>query len=285
MTGALVLFTGMAVAARELSADLGTFQLLALRSLIGLAIVSALLQKSGWSQLGTAHLKLHALRNLAHYGGQFGWFHAIAAIPLATVFAIEFTVPVWTAVFAALLLGERITAPRVIAIACGLAGVLVILRPGAAIVHPAALVMLAGAISFGLAHTMTKKLTAHEPMLAILFWMSALQLPLGLVPALFQWAPLEARHAPWLLLVGCAGLAAHWCMVRALALADATVVVTLDFLRLPLITLIGFWVYHEPADWYLAIGAALILAANLVNVFARQPAPGNAQSAGTTTAG
>lgn len=275
MAGALVLFTGMAIAARELSADLGTFQLLAVRGIFGLLIVSALLQRSGWSQLSTTNIRLHLLRNLAQFGGQFGWFYAIAAIPLATVFAIEFTVPVWTAIFAALLLGERITATRVIAIACGLAGVLVILRPGAGIVHPAALVMLAGAVSFGLAHTMTKKLTGHDSMLCILFWMSALQLPLGLIPALWQWAPMTAAHLPWLLVIGCAGIAAHYCMVRALAVADVTVVVTLDFLRLPLITLIGWWAYQEPADWYLAAGAALILAANLINVFGRQPKPAN----------
>jgi drug/metabolite transporter (DMT)-like permease len=273
MAGALVLFTSMAIAARELSADIGTFQLLAIRSLIGLLIVSTLLQRNGWSQLSASHLKLHMLRNLAQYGGQFGWFYAIAAIPLATVFAIEFTVPIWTAICAALLLGERITLTRVIAIISGLAGVLIILRPGAAIIHPAALVMLAGAMSFGLAHTMTKKLTGRDSMLCILFYMSALQLPLGMIPALWNWTPLTLAHAPWLLVVGCAGLAAHFCMVRALSLADATVVVTLDFLRLPLITLIGLWVYHEPADWYLAVGAALILAANLANVFGRQPTP------------
>ncbi len=283
MAGALVLFTGMAIAARELSADLGTFQLLAVRGIVGLLIVSALLQKYGWSQLSASNLRLHLLRNLAQFGGQFGWFYAIAAIPLATVFAIEFTVPVWTAIFAALLLGERITATRVIAIVCGLAGVLVILRPGAEIIHPAALVMLAGAVSFGLAHTMTKKLTGRDSMLCILFWMSALQLPLGLIPALSQWAPMTAAHAPWLLVIGCAGLAAHYCMVRALAVADATVVVTLDFLRLPLITLIGYWIYSEPADWHLAAGAALILAANLINVFGRQPARAGRTAEGTAT--
>lgn len=273
MTGALVFFTGMAIAARELSADLSTFQLLAIRSLIGLLIISALLSKSGWQQISTANIKLHALRNLAQFGGQFGWFYAIAYIPLATVFAIEFTVPIWTAICAAVLLGERITAIRVFAIVCGLIGVLVILRPGASIVHPAALGMLGGAISFGLAHTLTKKLTSKDTMLCILFYMSALQLPISLIPALFNWAPLTAAHAPWLLLIGFSGLTAHYCMVRALSLADATVVVTLDFLRLPLITLIGLWVYHEPADWYLGVGAALILAANLANVFGKQPAP------------
>lgn len=278
MAGALVLFTGMAVAVREVSSELSTIQILAVRSVAGLLIVSALLCRSGWSQIRCTHLKLHLLRNAAQFGGQFSWLYAIAAIPLATVFAIEFTAPIWTAIFAALLLGERITPVRMFAIACGLTGVLLILRPGAGIIHPAALVMLAGAISFGLAYTMTKKLTGRESMLAILFWMSALQVPVSVIPALWHWTPLAPQHAPWLLLIACGGLGAHYCMVRALALADATVVVTLDFLRLPLITLIGYWIYSEPADWYLAAGAALILAANLVNVFGRQPKPANTQA-------
>ena len=83
------------------------------------------------------------LRNLAHFGGQYVWFYGIAFIPLAEVFALEFTVPVWTAVLATLLLGERITRERITAIFLGALGVVVILRPGLAVVNPASLAVLA----------------------------------------------------------------------------------------------------------------------------------------------
>lgn len=259
-------FVTMAVAVRELSADLGTFQILAIRSFIGLLCISAILSRMGWQQLSLRNIKLHLIRNLAHFCGQFGWFYAIAFIPLAAVFALEFTVPIWTAMFAAVLLAERITRVRGLAIVLGIAGVLVILQPGFEMMHPAALVMLGGAIAFGLSHTLTKKLTGSDSSLSILFYMMLIQLPLGLLPAVFDWVTPTAAHWPWLLLVGLTGLSAHYCMVRALSLADATLVIPMEFLRLPLIALVGYALYGEHIDGFLALGAALILTGNVINL-------------------
>lgn len=266
MAGTLLSFAVMAVSARELSADFGTFQILAIRSLIGLAILSALLTRAGWQQLSLENLTTHLVRNTAHFCGQFGWFYAIAFLPLAAVFAIEFTVPIWTAVFAAVLLAERLTLVRALAILLGIAGVMVILRPGWAVVHPAALVMLGGALAYGLSHTLTKKLAGRDTPLCILFYMTLIQLPLGLVPASFQWIGPTALHWPWLIAVGVTALTAHYCMVRALSLADAMLVIPMDFLRLPLIALVGYALYGEHIDGFLAVGAALILMGNVINV-------------------
>ncbi|MCH8552890.1 MAG: DMT family transporter, partial [Natronospirillum sp.] len=243
MGGTLVSFAAMAIAARELSADLGTFQILAIRSLIGLLLISAILSRVGWQQLSLQNIRIHLLRNLVHFCGQFGWFYAIAFIPLAAVFAIEFTVPIWTAIFAAILLSERITGARVLAILLGVVGVLVILRPGMDVVHPAAFAILGGAVAYGLSHTLTKKLSGRDSTLCILFFMMLIQLPLGFVPAAFDWVPLTTAHWPWVMVVGVTGLTAHYCMVRALSLADATLVVPMDFLRLPLIALVGYALY------------------------------------------
>ena len=96
--------------------------------------------------------------------------------------------------------------------------------------------------------------------------MMAMQLPLGLIPALFDWVTPQVHHWPWLLLVGVTGLSAHYCMVRALALADASLVIPMDLLRLPLIAFIGFLVYNEQVDWYLGVGAGLIVASNMMNL-------------------
>jgi len=266
MGGTLLSFAAMAVAARELSEDLGTFQILAIRSLIGLLVILVILSRTGWQQLSLKNIKVHLVRNVAHFCGQFGWFYAIAFIPLAAVFAIEFTVPIWTALFAALLLAERITGVRVLAIVLGVIGVLVILRPGLAVVHPAAIVMLVGAVAYGLSHTLTKKLSSYESSLCILFYMMLIQLPLGLLPAVFDWVIPTASHWPWLIVVGITGLTAHYCMVRALSLADASLVIPMDFLRLPIIALVGYALYGEHIDGYLALGAGLIVAGNLINV-------------------
>lgn len=267
MGGTLFSFAAMAIAARELSADFGTFQILAIRSFIGLLIITAILARVGWQQASLQGIKIHVIRNIAHFCGQFGWFYAIGFIPLAAVFAIEFTVPIWTAVFAAVLIGERVTLTRVLAIFLGIAGVLVILRPGWGVIHPAAFAMLAGAVGYGLSHTLTKKLAGRASSLSILFYMTAIQLPLGLLPAAYAWVPPGVTDLPWFLVVGATGLTAHYCMVRAFLLADATIVVPMDFLRLPLIALVGFALYGEGLDAFLVLGAALILTGNAVNLY------------------
>ena len=266
MSGALISFTAMAVAARELSHHMGTFQMLVVRSSFGVALVTLLLAQSGFAQLRLAHLKLHATRNLIHFCGQLGWFYAIGLIPLATVFAIEFTTPLWTAVFAAIFLRERLTAARLTAVVLGIAGILVILRPGLAIIEPAALAMLIGALAFGLTHIVTKKLSSRDSALCILFWMSFMQFVLALAPALAHWTPLTAAQWPWVVVLGVTGISAHYCMVNALGCADATVVVPMDFMRLPLIGLLGWLYYGESIDLWLILGAALILAGNTVSL-------------------
>ncbi len=272
MGGAIVSFMVMAVGARELSSELGTFEILFVRSVIGLLVLALLLGRRGWHQLATASFGLHFVRNLAHFAGQFGWFYGFAFIPLAAVVAIEITTPIWTALFAAILLGERITAARCGAICLGFAGVLIILRPGLAVVHPAAIAVLLGAVGFGLSITLTKKLAARDAPVAIVFYMALIQLPLGLVPATFNWVNPSPAHWPWLIAVGITALTAHYCMVRALAVADATVVIPMDFLRLPLVSLLGLLLYNERIEWFLVAGAVLILAGNLVNVRAEAAA-------------
>lgn len=270
MSGALLSFLAMAVAAREVSSELGTFQILFFRSLVGLAVLAVILQRSGWTQIRTSRFSLHLIRNISHFGGQYGWFYGIAFIPLAEVFAIEFTVPVWTALLAALLLGERLTPARLLAIGLGLAGVMIVVRPGSALMHPAALAVLLGAIAFGLAHTLTRKLTRSDTPLAILFYMTVIQLPFGLIPSLFAWVTPAPALWPWIAVIGLSALSAHYCMTHALTVADAAVVVPMDFLRLPLIAAIGAVMYGEGVEPHLIAGAGLILCANLLSLQAER---------------
>lgn len=266
MSGALLSFMAMAVGGRELAAELSTFQILFFRSLVGLIVVGWLLMRSRWRQIRNPPFGLHLVRNLAHFGGQFGWFYGLAFIPLAEVFAIEFTAPIWTAIWAALLLGERITAPRLAAVGLGIAGLLIILRPGIQSLHPAALAVLAGAVCFALTHTLTRRLALSETPLAILFYMTLIQAPLALAPSLVGWTTPSLPLWPWVLVVGLCALSAHYCMARALTLAPATVVVPMDFLRLPLIAVVGALAYGEPLEWTVLLGAAVMLAGIWINV-------------------
>lgn len=266
MSGALVSFMAMAISGRELAAELTTFQILFFRSLVGLAAVVILLQRSGWTQVRTQKFGTHLVRNLAHFGGQYGWFYGLAFIPLTEVFAIEFTVPIWTAILATIVLGERMNRLRALAVALGFAGILVILRPGIAIVSPAALAVLGGALGYAASHVFTKRLSSTDTPLAILFYMTVIQLPLGFVPALPGWVWPSAPLWPWVAVVALTALSAHYCLARAFRLADATVVVAMDFLRLPLIAVVGFVFYGEALQIWVLVGAVIVFAAAWLNL-------------------
>jgi drug/metabolite transporter (DMT)-like permease len=260
MFGAVAALTAMAVAGRELSAELSTFQILFFRSLIGLGVIAALVHRAGWKRIKTHRFGTHAIRNIAHFAGQYGWFYAIALIPLTEVFAIEFTTPLWTALFAAVLLGERLTPMRMLGTALGFIGTLVILRPGVDALSIGALSALGAAFAYAFAHTMTKRLSSSESPLAILFYMTALQLPLGLIPALAKGWVWPSTHAwPWVLVVSLCGLIGHYCLARAFRLGDASVVVPIDFVRLPLVAFVGYLLYREPIDPLVMIGAAIVV--------------------------
>ncbi len=270
MSGTLVSFMAMAVGGRELSAQLSTFQILFFRSIIGLLIVGFLLWRGNWRQILTKHLRIHILRNISHFGGQFGWFYGIAFIPLAVVFALEFTVPVWTAVLATILLREQITAARVTAIIFGVAGVILILRPGLAVISPASLAVLGSAFGYALSHTLTRRLALVDTPLTILFYMTVIQLPLGCFTSIFDWTTPTLEMLPWIIVVGAAALSGHYCMARALAIADAIVVVPLDFLRLPLIAAVGFLFYGESLDWFVLAGGVVMFSGNFLNIQAEK---------------
>ena len=266
MMGVLASFISMALGGRELSTELSTFEILFFRSLIGLAVIMALLSRSGWRQIQTEMLGLHVVRNCAHYAGQCGWFYGIGILSLAQVFALEFTTPIWIAILAPVLLKERLTGTRIAAIAIGFAGALIILRPGMVPIDTATVAVLMAAAGFAMSHTITKKLSATDTPLCILFYMTVVQLPLGLAPSLFDWVTPSLAHIPWLVIICVAGLTAHYCMIRAFLHADAIVVVPMDFLRLPLVAVIGLVVYGEALDVWVFVGASVIFAGTFLNI-------------------
>jgi drug/metabolite transporter (DMT)-like permease len=245
---------------------MGSFEILFFRTLVSLGIVLAALPRYGLGVLRTRRLGLHTLRNVLHFGGQYSWVYAIAMLPLATVFAIEFTMPVWTAVLATLILGERLNRGRVVMLILGLAGILVILRPGAGFIHPAALVMLLGSLAYASTMIATKRLSQSDSALAVLFYMSLIQTPLALLPALPHWVMPRLADAPWILAIGAGSFAAHYSMTRAFRLADATLVVPIDFLRLPLIAVVGALAYGEAIDPVIMLGAAVIFSGTYYSI-------------------
>jgi drug/metabolite transporter (DMT)-like permease len=260
MLGAVFSFALMAIAVRELQRHMGSFEIVLLRSLGMLAITLAMLPRAGVAAIRTTRFQLHLWRNLIHFLGQVLWVYSIGALALATVFAIEFTMPVWTAILAALFLGERLTQPRLVQLSLGLVGVLIILRPGAGGFHPAALAMILGSLCYASSFIFTKRLTSTDNALAVLFWMSVVQTPISLVAAIPDWVTPVLADAPWIAGIGAGAFTAHYCMTQAMRLVDAMVVVPIDFIRLPLIAVVGALAYGEAFDPLVIAGAAIIFA-------------------------
>lgn len=269
MAGALTSFCVMAVSVRQLAGTFSIFEILTTRSSVGLAVIVAigLIRPSLWSSVTFKRLPLHLLRNGSHFIAQYLWSMALTLLPLAIVFALEFTAPVWTALLAITLLGESLTRNRLAAIACGIVGVVIILRPGFAAFQPAALLVLVAAIGFAIVNITTKKLAATETAFAVVFLMNVIQLPLGYIgsDALF-FLRIDSSHILGIAGVGIASVTAHFCITNALAAGDATVVVPIDYLRLPLIALVGWMFYGESLDVLTLVGGAIIVAGVLWNL-------------------
>ncbi len=275
MIGAILSFSAMAIAGRAASFELDTFEMMTYRSLTGLVIVLVLGSAFGTlRQITWRHLDIHFYRNLAHFTGQNLWFYAITVSPLALVFALEFTSPLWVMVLAALFLGERLTKVKILAGILGFAGVLIVVQPGSAPVNSGMITAALAAIGFATTAIFTKRLTQSETTTCILFYLAAIQLIIGLIACLYDgdMALPSASTAPWVLLIGVCGMTAHYCLTTALKLAPASVVMPMDFVRLPAIAVVGMLFYAEPLQWGVLVGAALIFGANYINILATQRA-------------
>jgi drug/metabolite transporter (DMT)-like permease len=267
MAGSITCFLVMSIAGRVATAKLDVFQVMEMRSVIGFFMLLPLVYRAGgFKAMATQRPLQHIGRNVAHYAGQFAWLYALTLIPLAELISIEFTTPFWTAILAVTFLGERLSRPRIAAIAFGIIGVAIIVRPGIGAVDPGHLVMLAGAIAFAISLVMVKSMTRTESVVRIIFWMLIIQSAIGLIPAVAVWKSPPADIWPAILVVAFTGAFSHFCLARALSHADATFIMPIDFFRVPLSALIGWLLYQEQIDVFTAAGAALILMGNLLNL-------------------
>lgn len=276
MTGALLSFSASAVAVRELGKRLTTFEIVSIRSGFGLAVLLVLiaLRSDLRKSLMFKRMGLHLARNSIHFCGTFSWTLAITLLPFATVFALEFTMPMLVALLAVPMLGERLTRSRIGSVVLGFLGVLIIVRPGFASFQPAALLVLGAAFAFAISLIQTKMLTNYVNTFTIIFWMCCMQFPMGLAGSdpLFL-AKLDAGAILPAIVLGAVGLTSHYCLTNAFRAGDATVVVPLDFLRIPLIALVGWMFYNESLDAFVFAGAGLIIAGVLWNLHAESRRP------------
>ena len=273
MIGAMLSFSLMAVSGRELANSLNTFEIMLYRSLIGFLIVLVIgYFAKTLGEIKGDRLGLHLFRNFAHFSGQNLWFLAVAFIPFSQLFALEFSTPVWVALLAPLFLGEALTRQRGLAIIMGFAGVLIVARPDINQFDFAIVAAVTCAICFAGSMMATKKLTNDQSITCILFWLTLMQLAMGLLATAFIGTITfpEGINITWIVIVGVGGLTAHFCITNALALAPAIIVVPLDFMRLPLISVIGFLAYGEAFDLPILLGAVTIFIAIILNLKAEK---------------
>jgi drug/metabolite transporter (DMT)-like permease len=273
MAGWLTLMVIVAVAGREATRELNVFQIMEIRCVIGFFMLYPLIHISGgFAAMKTSRPLQHLGRNLIHYAAQLGWFFALTLIPIGQVVSIEFTMPIWTAILAASFLGERMTMWKIIAIVLGLIGVAVIVRPGTTEMDPGQLIALGAALGFGISVAMMKSLTRTEFTVRIIFWMIVIQGVAGFLPAVYVWTWPSAYAWGWTVVIAFCGTFSHYCMARAMLHADATVVLPMDFLRVPLSAAAGWLLYAERLDMFTVLGAVLILTGNLLNLKGAQTA-------------
>lgn len=269
MIGAIVAFSSMAIAGRAVSHELDTFEIMLFRSLVGIVVVLVVARMAGTlGHINRQQLALHGARNIAHFTGQNLWFFALPLIPLAQVFALEFTTPIWVILLAPLILRERITPLGLLAAALGFVGVLIVTRPIGTVISPATIAAASAAVGFAITALLTRKLTRTQKITCILFYLTLMQAVFGLIAAGHdgQITLPSAQTLPWIILIGFAGLLAHFCMTTALSLAPASIVMPIDFVRLPVIAIVAAHFYNEQLDQWVFVGAVVIFAANYLNI-------------------
>lgn len=273
MAGWLALMVVLAIAGRQATRELDVFQVMEVRSLIGLLLLAPLIRAAGGLRaMRTARPGMHVLRNIVHYAAQYAWLLALTMIPLAQLVALEFTMPIWTVLLAAAFLAEPLHRWKAAAVALGIAGVVLIVRPVGAEVSPGQLIALASAVGFAVSIILVKILTRDDDATRIMFWMLVVQSVLGLWPAFHTWRWPSPGVWGWLVVIAFCGTFSHFCLAKAMRHAEATVIVPMDFLRVPLTALAGWAVYSERIDLFMVLGTVLILAGNLLNL-RKQPKP------------
>ena len=273
MLGAMISFTLMAVSGRELFSSLDTFEIMLYRSLVGILLVLAFGKYfKTLHQIRKENLSLHFIRNISHFGGQNFWFYAIALIPFSQLFAFEFSTPLFIVFLAPIFLGELLTKEKLIAAAIGFLGIMLVARPDLNTISWALIAAFLLPVCFAATAIATKLLTRKFSLTCILFWLVIMQTVFSLICAGYDFdirIPAQTDLL-FLLVVSVTGLTAHLCMTKAFSLAPVSVVMPIDFVRLPLISMVGYLFYNEVLTWYIILGSALVFVGNYINIKAEE---------------
>lgn len=256
-----LLFVAVTVLVRHLGSDMPAIEAAFIRYLIGVGLVLPLIWRMRWRGIRPGSIKLFCWRGLVHGVAVMLWFFAMARIPLAEVTALGFSTPVFTALGAILFFHEQVKARRMLAIAAGFVGTLIILRPGFQTIEAGSLAQLIAAFLFAGSFLLAKKMTQRESSGDILV-MLTIFCTLALLPgAIYYWRQPTAVEVGWLALVAIFATTGHYAITRAISHAPLTVTQPLSFLQLVWAILFGYWLFDEVPDSWVVFGASMIVIA------------------------
>lgn len=259
-----------AVIVRFVAPDMHVFQIMFFRNLFGLVVLMPFLVRSTGLGLTSLYWPTHLLRAAVKLGAMIAYFFAILELPLAVVMALAFTAPMFTTVGGIFFLGEKATATRLLSILAGLGGVFIILRPGVVPLDTGAILALASAAGLGVVALLMKLSTGREAGGRIVWMNLVLVVPMGFVLALPVWSTPSAPVLGLLVVQGVLGAIAQMAVARAMGLADAAAIIPVDFLRLPIVILLGALFFAEIPGWPVYLGSAIIFIGILVQLRAER---------------
>jgi drug/metabolite transporter (DMT)-like permease len=263
MLVATFMFACMHAAIRYTTQQLPAVEVAFFRNLFGLFVIAPLLVRYGLGVFHTNRLGLHVLRAVLNVFSMLAFFVGLSMTPIARATALSFTAPLFTALLSALILHEVFRWRRWTAIVCGFVGALVILRPGIQVMDLGALLVIASSLLWSMAMIDIKLLGQTESSLTITAYVTVLLIPMTLLPAVFVWQMPGLDMWGWLVFIGVIGTLGQIAVTEALKLADITVLMPFDFLKLVWATLLGMVLFAEMPDLLTYVGAAIVFGSSM----------------------
>ena len=247
---------------RELGGDIPTLQLVMVRNLVALCVLLPVVRRQGVGLPRRSQAPVYFFRVLFTYGGLTCLFYALGRMPIADVYALQYTTPLFTILLAALVLKQHVGFHGWTGCIVGFAGALIVIRPGIIEITLASAAALLTAFMYAGSNTTIKLLARRDSPEAITLWTNLLMLPLTLAPALFLWVAPTPEQWPLIVGVGVVSGLGGYCFTRSVSAADARVVQPFQFSRMIFATAVGFAMFSEFPDLWTWAGSAVIFGAS-----------------------
>ena len=262
------------VTMRLLSDDISIYEITFLRSTIACLFLGPWMLATRSAAIRVTRWKLYWIRSVATYAAMMCTVYGIAHVAIADVTALLLASPLFTVLFAAMFLRERVGIHRWAALLAGIAGALLIIRPGFTAITLASFAGLLAAFGYGIANAGTKALTSTDHPDAVAFWMYALIVPISAVPAIWTWTTPGWNHVPLIALLGLLTMLSQYSMARAFRAADTSAVLPAHYLQMPFAAGLAFLILAQVPSVWVWPGAAIIAASAYYTAMRERKRPG-----------